>query len=173
MPGCASQRRRCSRSITSWSRNFGFPRAGLRFRAHDLPLGVAGDMPLSLGRDTRAAANALARLSDADARAWPLYRAWLAAEARRLGRWWRSSADRGAPEMMLDRQSRSDFQRLCLTGADAWLGARFETPALLAALLWDASAGGFGVSEPGSALALVWRAAQEMENPGARAKAGP
>jgi phytoene dehydrogenase-like protein len=29
-------------------------------------------------------------------------------------------------------------------------------------LLFDASAGGFHVSEPGSALALVWRAAQEM-----------
>ena len=40
---------------------------------------------------------------------------------------------------------------------------RFETPSLLAALLWDAGAGGFSVSEPGSALALVWRAAQEME----------
>ena len=33
---------------------------------------------------------------------------------------------------------------------------------MLAALLWDSSAGGFSVSEPGSALALVWRAAQEM-----------
>src|SRR6185437_7230172 len=57
---------------------------------------------------------------------------------------------------------RGAFQRLCLTGADAYLGQRFETPALLAALLWDAGAGGFAVSEPGSALALVWRAAQEM-----------
>src|SRR5262249_58085253 len=55
------------------------------------------------------------------------------------------------------------FQRLCLTGAEAYLSARFETPALLAALLWDAGAGGFCVNEPGSALALVWRAAQEME----------
>ena len=67
------------------------------------------------------------------------------------------------PDIGWSAGARSAFSRLCLTGADAYLGQRFETPALLAALLWDAGAGGFSVSEPGSALALVWRAAQEME----------
>ena len=66
------------------------------------------------------------------------------------------------PDMAWSVGARREFHRLCFTGADAYLGQRFETPALLAALLWDAGAGGFQVGEPGSALALVWRAAQEM-----------
>ena len=64
---------------------------------------------------------------------------------------------------MLERaKTKAQFARLSLTGADAFLAAHFESESLIAALLFDASAGGFHVSEPGSALALVWRAAQEM-----------
>lgn len=135
---------------------------GLSFTARDLPVTVSGELPLVLGRDLHAAGAALAKFSDADALAWPAYRRWLVGEARQLRRWWWMDHDAGAPDMAWKGTGRRDFHRLCLSGADAYLGARFETPALLSALLWDASAGGFAVSEPGSVLALVWRAAQEM-----------
>jgi phytoene dehydrogenase-like protein len=137
------------------------PARGLSFVAHDLPLAVAGEIPILLGRDLRAAMAALACVSDADAEAWPRYQRLLAGEANRLRRWW-SSGQGAAPQPVFGRAARQDFQRLCLTGADAFLAARFETPSLLAALLWDGAAGNLGVSEPGSALALVWRAAQAM-----------
>jgi phytoene dehydrogenase-like protein len=135
---------------------------GLGFAARDLPLAVAGDMPLLLGRDLYAASSALAKFSDADALAWPTYRRRLTAEARRLRRWWWTAPASGAPDAAWSAGARRGFHHLCFSGADAYLGVRFETPSLLAALLWDAGAGGFAVSEPGSALALVWRAAQEM-----------
>ena len=136
---------------------------GLVFSAHDLPLAVAGETPLLLGRNLHAASAAMVKFSDADAMAWPLYSRSLLAQARRLRRWWWMTPDERAPDALWGWSARRAFQRLCLTGADAYLGQRFETPALLAALLWDAGAGGFSVSEPGSMLALVWRAAQEME----------
>jgi phytoene dehydrogenase-like protein len=135
---------------------------GLAFTARDLPLAVAGDMPLLLGRDLYAASSALAKFSDADAVAWPTYRRRLTAEARRLRRWWWTAPDTGTPDAAWSAGAQRGFRHLCFSGADAYLSARFETPSLLAALLWDAGAGGFAVSEPGSALALVWRAAQEM-----------
>ncbi|HEY4275003.1 MAG TPA: FAD-dependent oxidoreductase [Rhizomicrobium sp.] len=134
---------------------------GLSFSARDLPIAVGGQQPLLLGRDLHAASAALAKFSDADALAWPVYRRQLTVEARRLRRWWWTAPDAATPDTPWSAGARHGFQRLCLSGADAYLGARFETPALLAALLWDASAGGFSVSEPGSALALIWRAAQE------------
>ena len=134
---------------------------GLSFAARDLPVAVSGEPPLLLGRDLHAASSALAKFSDADALAWPAYRRRLSVEARRLRRWWWTGPDAGTPDALWSAGARRGFHQLCLSGADAYLAARFETPALLAALLWDASAGGFAVSEPGSALALVWRAAQE------------
>jgi phytoene dehydrogenase-like protein len=147
---------------------------GLSFTAHDLPLAVGGEMPLLLGRDLHAGSSALAKFSDADALAWPLYRRTLLTEARRLRRWWWAMPDEGVPDAAWGAGARRGFLRLCLSGADAYLGAMFETPSLLAALLWDAGAGGFAVSEPGSALALVWRAAQEMDGlQGAAAIAEP
>jgi phytoene dehydrogenase-like protein len=147
---------------------------GLVFTQHDLPTAVLGDTPFRLGRDLHAVSATLAKFSDADALAWPLYRRTLLAEARRLRRWWWTMPEEQSPEAGWSAGARRDFHRLCLTGADAYLGARFETPSLLAALLWDAGAGGFSVSEPGSVLALVWRAAQEMEGrQGAAAVARP
>lgn len=138
------------------------PALGLSFAARDLPMAVTDDASLLLGRELYAASSALAKFSDADALAWPAYRRRLTAEARRLRRWWWTAPDTGAPDATWNAGARQSFHHLCFSGADAYLNARFETPSLLAALLWDAGAGGFAVSEPGSALALVWRAAQEM-----------
>ena len=147
---------------------------GLIFTHRDLPLAIAGEMPFLLGRDLHAVSAALAKFSDADALAWPLYRRTLMAEARKLRRWWWAMPQEERPDLGWSAGARRAFHRLCLTGADAYLGARFETPALLAALLWDAGAGGFSASEPGSVLALIWRAAQEMEGrQGAAAIARP
>ena len=139
------------------------PARGLAFAHHDLPLAVDGEMPFTLERDPHATSVALARYSDADALAWPLYRRMLAGETRKLKRWWATMPDEGRPDLGWSAGAQHAFHRLCLSGADAFLGTRFETPALLAALLWDAGFGGFSVNEPGSVLALVWRAAQEME----------
>ena len=136
---------------------------GLTLTAHDLSMAVDGEMSFTLGRDLHTASVMLAKFSDADALAWPLYRRALLAEARKLRRWWWTMPEEEQPDLGWSAEARAAFHRLCLTGADAYLGARFETPALLAALLWDAGAGGFSVSEPGSVLALIWRAAQEME----------
>ncbi|MES2255113.1 MAG: FAD-dependent oxidoreductase [Pseudomonadota bacterium] len=135
---------------------------GLAFTARDLPMAVAGDTPLLLGRDIYASSAMLARLSDADALAWPAWRRRLTTEARRLRRWWWTAPADGTPDAAWSAGARQSFRHLCFSGADAYLAARFETPSLLAALLWDAGAGGLAVGEPGSALALVWRAAQEM-----------
>ena len=84
----------------------------------------------------------------------------LARAARRLGGWWRDGTDGATPDS--GRRARALFARLSLTGADAWAGAHLHADALIAALLFDATAGGFHVSEPGSALALAWQAAQGL-----------
>ncbi len=114
------------------------PKQGLRFIQRDLPLAFAAPEMFVLGRDSHDAALAL--------------RVW----------WW-SGLGEGTPAGVLEQdKAREKFARLRVTGADAFLAGHFESEALSAALLFDASAGGFHVSEPGSALALVWRAAQEM-----------
>ena len=136
--------------------------SGLSFAVRDLPMALGGDTPLLLGRELYAASAALAKFSDADALAWPTWRRRLATDARRLRRWWWTAPEAGEPNAAWSTGAREAFRHLCFSGADAYLHARFETPSLLAGLLWDAGAGGFAVSEPGSALALVWRAAQEM-----------
>jgi phytoene dehydrogenase-like protein len=136
---------------------------GLRFVQRDLPLAFAAPDIVSLTRDSHDAARALGRLSLADAGAWPGFRRALYGLARQLRPWWWSALADGAPGWVLERaKAKALLARLSVTGADAFLAEYFESEALIAALLFDASAGGFHVSEPGSALALVWRAAQEM-----------
>jgi phytoene dehydrogenase-like protein len=137
---------------------------GLRFVSRDLALSFPGALPhLTLERDSHAATRALGALGDTDAKAWAPFRREVHALARQLRRWWWSALEQGAADWVLERQAAKEyFARLSLTGADAFLAAHFQSDALIAALLFDASAGGFHVSEPGSALALVWRAAQEM-----------
>jgi phytoene dehydrogenase-like protein len=138
-------------------------RQGLRFTQRDLPLAFAAPSMVMLGRDAHDAALALASLGTNDARAWAPFRQDLYGLARELRGWWWSGLSEGSPAWVLERaKTKAKFARLRVTGADAFLAGHFESEALIAALLFDASAGGFHVSEPGSALALVWRAAQEM-----------
>jgi phytoene dehydrogenase-like protein len=140
-------------------------RHGLGFRRRDLKLAVwdHGEPPLLLSRDSRATARTLARISRADAEAWGPFQAQLLARARRLRRWWfRPRAGGTAEAIFFGRGARRRFRHDSLMGADAFLARHFETPRLVSALLHDALPGGLAPSEPGSALALVWRAAQQM-----------
>jgi phytoene dehydrogenase-like protein len=143
----------------------GLTRKGLAYKTRDLPLVGLGEgaAPLVLGRNPHAAARALETLGEADAKAWPAFRREWFAQGRRLRRWWWHAHQGGRAEDTLpSARSREAFMRLAYTGADAYLAARFESEALRALLMFDAVAGGFSPSEPGSALALVWRGAQEM-----------
>jgi phytoene dehydrogenase-like protein len=145
---------------------------GLRFVSRDLPLALP---QLALGRDVHEAARTLRVLGSGDATAWPIFRRTLHGMARQLRRRWWNGLEQDTRFALLERAaSKAQFARLSLTGADAFLTQYFASDALIAALLFDASAGGFHVSEPGSALALVWRAAQEVAGlEGAAAVAAP
>jgi phytoene dehydrogenase-like protein len=136
---------------------------GLSFIQRDLPLCFIDHAQIVLGRDPHDAALALAALGTNDSRAWAPFRREVHRLARQLRDWWWSGLAEGTPGWVLDNaKTRSQFARLSVTGADAFLASHFQSEALIAALLFDASAGGFHVSEPGSALALVWRTAQAM-----------
>ena len=139
---------------------------GLALRRRDLRLVSwdAEDEPFTLARDEpRGTARALARFSRTDAEAWPAFQSDLFAQARALRRWWSHPHSGGeAAAVLAVPGARSRFAHECLMGADAFLSRHFETPRLVAALLHDAVGGGLAPSEPGAALALIWRAAQEM-----------
>jgi phytoene dehydrogenase-like protein len=139
---------------------------GLAFRHPDLKLLSldAEDEPLFLTRgEPRATARGLARFSRADAEAWVDFQRGNFAQARGLRRWWFSPHAGGtAVSMLTGLGARKRFAHDSLMGAGAFLARHFETPRLVGALLQDAVAGGLAPSEPGSALTLLWRAAQEM-----------
>ncbi|HWA89287.1 MAG TPA: FAD-dependent oxidoreductase [Rhizomicrobium sp.] len=137
-------------------RDLGLTRRGLKLAARDLPLvGLRQDgRHLVLARDPHVAARAIAAFSAADAQAYKHFHAELFALARALRPWWCEDAAVPQPK---DRLALA-LARLEATSANAWLGAWFETEALRAALAFDAPF----PDAPGSALALVWRAAQEM-----------
>lgn len=139
---------------------------GLSFRRRDLKLASwdEDDEPLILSRDEpRATARALARLSRADAAAWGAFQSDLFAQARTLRRWWFHPHAGGEAAAMLARPpAHHRFTQECVMGAEAFVARHLETPRLVSALLHDAVESGLAQSEPGSALALIWRAAQEM-----------
>ena len=138
---------------------------GLAFTRNDLTLTGwdEEEPPLALSRDRRASARAIARLSDADAEAWSTFQAELFARGRALRRWWGSPhRDGAAAEMLWQPGERLRFARECVCGAADLLARHFESPRLIGTVLHDAVSGALSPTEPGSALALVWRAAQEM-----------
>ena len=138
---------------------------GLAFTRNDLTLTGWDDEepPLTLTRDRRVTARAIARLSDADGENWGPFQAELFARGRALRRWWGSpQQDGAAAEMLWQPGERARFARECISGAADFLARYFESPRLVGILLHDAVSGGLSPTEPGSALALIWRAAQEM-----------
>ena len=127
---------------------------GLKFAARDMPLvGLRADgKHLVLTRDNHATARSIAAHSQADAKAWKPFRRELFSLARAMrALWWEEGAARDPRIEPLIRMSAAAF-------LDSW----FESDALKAALAFDATDGGLSLIEPGSALVLVWRAAQEM-----------
>jgi phytoene dehydrogenase-like protein len=129
---------------------------GLTFVARDLPLAVlwAEGKSLILSRDQQEAGRAIAAHSAADAERYKRYRRELFELARTLRPWWWEDA----PGPVAPRRQRALLERLEVTSAAGYLNSWFDSDILKASLAFDAVA----PFEAGSALALVWRAAQEM-----------
>jgi len=140
-------------------RDLKLARKGLRFEGRELSLtGLRSDgKHIVIRRDAHDTVSSIAVHSQCDAETWPRFRKELFDLARALRPlWWEShgALPSGDANRKLDRIAR--------TSAAAWLDSWFESEALKATLCFDAIAGGVSVLAPGSALALVWRAAQEM-----------
>jgi phytoene dehydrogenase-like protein len=126
---------------------------GLKFAVRDMPLvGLRADgKHLVLSRDVHATARSIAAHSQADAKAWKPFRRELFSLARAArALWWEDDAFADAR-----------FEAFRRISAAAFLDGWFESDALKAALAFDATDGGQSLLEPGSALVLLWRAAQE------------
>ncbi|HEV2561887.1 MAG TPA: NAD(P)/FAD-dependent oxidoreductase [Rhizomicrobium sp.] len=126
----------------------------LKFAVRDMALtGLRADgKHIVLSRD--GAARSIAVHSQADAKAWKRFRRELFSLARDMrALWW----DEGT--FSVSRERLEPFRRL---SAAAWLDGWFESDALKATLAFDATENGLSPFEPGSALALLWRASQEM-----------
>jgi phytoene dehydrogenase-like protein len=150
------------------------PRFGLRFARRDrrsLVLGEGG-RHLLLTRSRVMPRGNGAGLSESDRRAYgPFMR-----EILRLARWMRplwkgniksfytvtddafATLTRG---LYLADDNACLLESLCRSSANAYLDRWFETDTLKAALAFDAMLGGLSPQETGSALMLVWRAAQD------------
>ena len=134
-------------------------RHGLRFAVRDMPLaGLRGDgRHINISRDVHDTAAGIAIHSHRDAEAWPRFRNELFEIARAMRPlWWEEQ--RPVPSGPI----RAKIDRIARMGASAWLDSWFVSDELKAALCFDGTDGGVSVLEPGSALSLVWRAAQEM-----------
>lgn len=133
-------------------------RRGLRFAVRDMPLvGLRNDgKHLVLARDTYVSTQSLAVHSQTDAKTWTRFRRdWFALARAMRALWWRAGAKASD---IAHRDPR--VQRFARMGAGAWLDSWFESDAVKAALGFDAQA--LSPLAAGSAMLLVWRAAQEM-----------
>ncbi len=140
-------------------KNLKLARHRLKFAMRDMPLVVLRNdgKHLVLSRSLRDSARSIALQSQRDAEAWPRFRGELFTLAQAMrSLWWNDQPLRLGPDQQ------ATLERLSRTGASAWLDTWFESDVLKAALLFDATAQGLSPNEPGSALSLVWRAAQEM-----------
>ena len=137
---------------------------GLKFAQRDLALAIRhpGGKPVLVNRDRHATARSLAMLSAADAAAFAGFQRELNTLARALRPAWWDGAPAAETVANLKPVQQALFDRFTVTSAASFLAARFESDVLKAALAFDAAACGFAPSEPGSALALLWSAAQEM-----------
>jgi phytoene dehydrogenase-like protein len=139
-------------------------RLGLTFAFRDLSLVSfrPGSPPLTVPREPRHAARGVAALSPADAEALPRYQDALFEIGRALRRSWWDGWPLAETMTRLRPTLRNLAERLTVTSAAAFATSWFETDAMRAALAFDAVRAGFAPTEPGSALALAWSAAQEM-----------
>lgn len=139
-------------------------RHGLKFAARDLSLTALrhGGANAVVSRDRHATAKSLAALSQADALAYAGFRRDLFALARALRLCWWQGRPMAEALADLKPRPRALFDRLSHTSASVFLAAAFESDALRAALAFTAADCGAVPPDAGSALALLWAAAQEM-----------
>jgi phytoene dehydrogenase-like protein len=133
-------------------------RFGFRPTGRELPLVClrGGAKQIVLSRNVHDTAASIVPHSRADAAAWPLFRAKLFELARIMRPlWW-------GTQPSLPEGASQQIERIECMGASAWLDTWFESEALKTMLCFEATADGLSVAEPGSAMALIWRAAQEM-----------
>lgn len=128
---------------------------GLRYSIRDLPLvGLRQDgHHLVLARNGHASSGQVLSHSERDAATYVRFQRALFERAR-AGRmlWWNDGDDIKVPRVV---------KALSFANAAALLDSWFESDAVKATLAFDATVDGIGIGEPPSALALVWRAAQE------------
>lgn len=137
---------------------------GLKFAQRDLSLTALrhGGASAVVSRDRHATAKSLAALSQADALAYAGFRHDLYTLARALRLCWWDGRPMAEALVILKPRLRALFERLSVTSASSFLAAAFESDALRAALAFTAADCGAAPPEAGSALALLWAAAQEM-----------
>lgn len=131
-------------------------RHGLQYAVRDMnsvALGSDGHH-LALPRDLHAAGRLLSRHARGDKTRWPQFRRRLFRLARTLRAHWRE--EEPVPALA------AELERLSALSAAAWLGAELESEALKALAAFDIASLGMSPHAPGSALALAWRAAQEV-----------
>jgi len=127
---------------------------GLKFALRNATIALLqdGGGQLVLSHDIRAGARSIAACSKADAEAWPRYSNELFTLGRSMRALWWDMGGKSVRNRLVDQIAR--------TGTGAWLDSWFESDALKTLVAFDASA--LSPLEAGSALLLVWRAAQEM-----------
>jgi phytoene dehydrogenase-like protein len=127
----------------------------LVFLHRDLPLTLLRDgETLAFSRDVHETQNGLARQSARDAARYPVFRRSHFAFARAMrSLWWEDGAVAG-------EATHAELRRLQVTPALALIEENFEAEMARAAFAFDALAA--NPAAPGSALVMVWAAAQEM-----------
>lgn len=146
-------------------------RHGLAFAERAMPLTIlrSNGKHTLLARDGFTSREAVMAHGVEDADSYPLFRRHVQALARRLRSFWLAEALNGermrvqpiSPVFGLPPRHAAQFDRVARMSAAAFLDHWFVSDALKAALAMDVCADGFSPYEAGSALALIWRAAQE------------
>jgi phytoene dehydrogenase-like protein len=158
---------------------------GLQFVERDMPLVALrpGGQHIVIARDAHAARARLTAYAAADADAYLRFRREAMTMARRLRPLWTGALPDGdakpetaARALKLSSARSRELTALSRMSAASYLDRWFESDALKAALGFDAAADGLSPQEAGSALALLWRYAQEscgLQGAVAQPKGGP
>ena len=169
-------------------RDLALHRLGLRYAERDRSLVALrpGGRPIVLPRETFASRVAISEFSPRDAQAWSAFRRETFGLARRLRPFWTqagvahtqglASADNVARTLRLSSADAERLDAISRMSVVAYLDRWFETDALKAALALDVAISGASPHEPGSALVLLWRYAQEscgLQGAASQIRGGP
>jgi phytoene dehydrogenase-like protein len=143
---------------------------GLRYAERDMPLVALrhGGRHVVVPREFFAAQVAIVTQMPEDAIGWSEYRRDIFRLARRLRPLWNGAVqpreaniEAVAKSLRLSSADAEKLDMFTRSSAAAYLDRWFQTDALKIALMLDATIGGISPYEAGSALALLWRYAQE------------